>query len=268
MIIKSKIDNINLDNKDKVSIIITNYKKEKYLKYAIRSCLKQEYSNLEIIIVDDCSNRRRSLNIAKSLNDGRLRYFYTKRNYGHYACCNFAMDNALGKYVTFLGADDEIEPSHISDLLRAIKHYKLAAVCTLYNRYNQKNIIVRKNKLCEASILFDKDDIINKIGYFHMVRFAADSEFRERLIACYGNEKFSVIKNCSYRSRMLPNALTTSSKTDGKSIARTGYVRQFYESIKNNNLFFNYKSDKMNFALEEEILVKNFNLNTFGEIKL
>lgn len=268
MINKRKIDSFKLDNKDKVSIIITNYKKEKYLKYAIRSCLKQEYSNLEIIVIDDCSNRRKSLNISRVLNDGRVRYFYTKRNYGHYACCNFAMDNALGKYVTFLGADDEIEPSHIGDLLRAIKHYKLAAVCTLYNRYDQNNIMVRKNKLCEASILFNKSDIINKIGYFHMVRFGADSEFRERLIAHYGDKKFGIIKNCSYKSRLLPNALTTSKKTDGKSIARSGYVRQFTKNIKNKNLFYDYRSEKMGFVLEKEILVKNFSPKTFREVKL
>ena len=38
-----------------VSVLITSYNREKYIEEAIQSVLSQEYTNFELIIVDDCS---------------------------------------------------------------------------------------------------------------------------------------------------------------------------------------------------------------------
>ncbi len=48
-----------------VSILITNYNKEKYLKQNLKSCLKQSYKNKEIIFFDDCSEDKSLLLIKK-----------------------------------------------------------------------------------------------------------------------------------------------------------------------------------------------------------
>ena len=53
--------------KNYVSIIITNYNKEKYIKKTINSCLKQNFKNKEILVFDDSSSDR-SLEILKSFN--------------------------------------------------------------------------------------------------------------------------------------------------------------------------------------------------------
>ena len=47
--------------KNFVSILITNYNKEKFLKKSIKSCLKQNFKNKEIIIFDDCSDDKTKL---------------------------------------------------------------------------------------------------------------------------------------------------------------------------------------------------------------
>ena len=39
-----------------VSVLIINYNNAKYIKRAIKSCLKQNYKNIEILIFDDLSN--------------------------------------------------------------------------------------------------------------------------------------------------------------------------------------------------------------------
>jgi len=269
---KGSIKNFNGGLEGKISIVITNYKKELFLKKAILSCLNQSYKNIEIIVVDDCSAVKKSLNIVKSIGGNKVRYFYTTRNYGHYACCNYAIDQSTGKYVTFLGADDVIAKDHIKDLLIALKKYKLAGVCSLYTRYDKSGKRVGRNgRLCEASILFEKNRLTKDIGYFHMVRCAADSEYRERAIKYYGANKFGVLYSDSYKALYLPDSLTRNKKTKGGSPGRVKYVNQFRKNLKTSkpsSLHFDYKEGMLKFSLEKEIKVDNFDPKTFKEVVL
>ena len=54
----------------KISIIITSYNSEKYLKYSINSVLKQTYDDFELIIVDDAS-KDKSLKIINNFKKKR-----------------------------------------------------------------------------------------------------------------------------------------------------------------------------------------------------
>jgi glycosyltransferase involved in cell wall biosynthesis len=254
----------------KVSIIITNYKKELFLKKAILSCLNQSYKNIEIIVIDDGSDVEASLSIAKNIGSNKIRYIYTSRNYGHYACCNYAIDQSTGKYVTFLGGDDTMERHHIKDLLAGLTKHKLAGVCSLYARYD-KNGRKTKEGVCEASIFFEKNRFIKDIGYFHMVRCAADTEYRERAIKYYGANKFKVLKRNSYKALYLPDSLTRSRGTGAGSPGRVKYVKQFRENLKTsklNDLRFDYNKDSLKFSLEKEIRVDDFDPKCFREVVL
>ena len=57
--------------KKKVSILITNFNKEKFLDECIQSCLNQNYENLEIIIIDNLSTDN-SLNIIEKYSNKLL----------------------------------------------------------------------------------------------------------------------------------------------------------------------------------------------------
>ena len=57
--------------KEKISILITNFNKEKFLDECIQSCLNQNYENLEIIIIDNLSTDN-SLNIIKKYSSKLL----------------------------------------------------------------------------------------------------------------------------------------------------------------------------------------------------
>ena len=71
------------EEKDLVSVIMSVYNDEKYLHESIDSILKQTYSNLEFLILDDCSTDN-SLKIITdySLSDSRIRIFKNKKNKG------------------------------------------------------------------------------------------------------------------------------------------------------------------------------------------
>ena len=64
---------------DVVSIIIPIYNAEKYLKYAIESCLNQTYNNIEILLIDDGS-KDKSKEICQEyvLKDSRIKYYFQK----------------------------------------------------------------------------------------------------------------------------------------------------------------------------------------------
>ena len=257
---------------NKVSIIITNYNKEKYIKRAIRSCLNQTYKNLEVIIVDDNSNKELVSDIARSFRPGAVRLIATSRNYGHYMCCNFAIDAARGEYITFLGADDRLERDHIRVLAAPLnKNKRLAASIGLYNRELEDGSPVGGTKLCEASIFFRKKSFVRDIGYFHPVRFAGDTEYRERAEKFYGKKAIIRINKNTYKALYLKNSLTTTPSTKGGSAARVSYVNSFRKNIKINSgkkLRFDYKLQPLPFALHRDIAVKDFDIKTFSEIRL
>ena len=70
-----------------VSIIMSVYNSEDYLKEAIDSILGQTYANLEFIIIDDASTDR-SLDIVKSYNDKRILLIKNEVNIGLAASLN------------------------------------------------------------------------------------------------------------------------------------------------------------------------------------
>jgi glycosyltransferase involved in cell wall biosynthesis len=272
LIKKSSVEHSGTIISGKVSVIITNYRKEPFLRRAILSCLNQSYEDIEIIVVDDCSNVKKSLSIARDVGSDKVRYLYTSRNYGHYACCNYAMDQATGKYITFLGGDDTIAKDHVRHLLIALEKHKLAAACCQYARYDKSGKRIGKSdRICEASIFFKKNTFIKDIGYFHMVRYAADTEYRMRAIEYYGGNKFGVLKSSSYKALYLPGSLTSDKKTGSGSSGRSGYAKQFIRGLKANkpdSLYFNYKTGSLKYSLEKEIRVDNFDPKTFKEIAL
>lgn len=246
-----------------ISIIMTNYNKEKYIEKSINSVLKQDYKNIELIIIDDASIDN-SLKIIKNFTDERIKIYKTSVNYGTYACRNFGILNATGDFITFLDADDYIDKTHIMLKINKIYETGSKAVCTKYKRFNQIGKPVSDAKLCEASILFNKK-IISDIGYFHQVRFGADTEFRKRIETFYGESSITLIEDLSYKATWSKNTLTSSPLTGQKSTAREIYVEQFLKNLKNkNSLKYNFGADMSFLKLEELSLVKNFSLNTFS----
>ena len=58
--------------KNYVSILITNYNKEKYIKNTINSCLNQDFKKKEILVFDDCSSDKSSKILEKYKTKIRL----------------------------------------------------------------------------------------------------------------------------------------------------------------------------------------------------
>jgi glycosyltransferase involved in cell wall biosynthesis len=89
-----------------VSIVIPACNAEAFIEYTFRSVLAQTYQNFEVIVVDDGS-RDCTLEIIESFmqKDSRIRLF-KQQNAGVGAARNLAMQEAKGKYIAPIDADD------------------------------------------------------------------------------------------------------------------------------------------------------------------
>ena len=93
----------------KVSVIVPVYNTEKYLHRCIDSILAQTFTDLELLLIDDGStDNSATIWDEYAAKDSRVRVFH-KENGGVSAARNVGLDNAKGKWITFVDADDWIE---------------------------------------------------------------------------------------------------------------------------------------------------------------
>jgi glycosyltransferase involved in cell wall biosynthesis len=103
-----------------ISIIVPIYNVEKYLSQCLSSILSQTYSKFEILLVDDGSTDG-SGNICDNYLgvDDRIRVFH-KKNGGVSSARNYGIDNADGKYVCFIDADDWVNSKFLETFVKYI----------------------------------------------------------------------------------------------------------------------------------------------------
>ena len=93
----------------KVSILITNYNKEKYIEQALTTSLNQTYKNFEVLIYDDGSTDRsldlikKYKNISTILNKNKIKKSPPQNQiFGILKL----VKRSKGKYIFFLDGDD------------------------------------------------------------------------------------------------------------------------------------------------------------------
>ena len=118
---------IKYDNKPLMSIVIPSYNKQNIFLKSITSIQNQNFKNIEIIIVDDCSTDNSS-DIYNYLleSDPRIRIFHHMTNMG---CWRSRLDGILysrGKYIILFDAGDLYEDNYVLlDAYNVIEKYNL-----------------------------------------------------------------------------------------------------------------------------------------------
>lgn len=181
-----------------VSIAIPAFKKE-YLKEAISSILNQNYTNFELIIVNDKSPDN-LYEVVTQFKDKRIRYFENTENLGKKSIVynwNRCLSYAQGEFFVLMCDDDIMKPNFISHLLDLSFKYPLCNVFRArrevyneltqytqedplwpnYETYNDflSNTILGKRKHTISEFLY-RTDYIKSIGGYNIypVGFYAD----------------------------------------------------------------------------------------------
>lgn len=108
-----------------VSIVMPAYNCVNTIVESVTSVLAQSHPNFELLIVDDCSNKE-TASVLNALiqKDNRIKVFRHLENQGVAAARNTALEQAKGKYIAFLDADDIWHPEKLKTQITFMREEK------------------------------------------------------------------------------------------------------------------------------------------------
>ena len=122
----------------KVSVIVAAYNVEKYIGDCINSILKQHYTNIEVVIVDDGSvDNTADICDQWSVIDDRIIVIHNEKNIGVSRTRNKALDIASGMYIVFVDGDDMLLPDYL-DYMIELMNTTQGDMCLSTNCYHHE----------------------------------------------------------------------------------------------------------------------------------
>lgn len=122
-----------------VSILIPVYNTAAYLTRAIQSILDQQYTPMEIILINDGSTDA-SETILRSFQDPRIRYVSHAQNMGLVYTLNEGIDLSAGKYIARMDGDDVCLPGRIAQQVGYLEaHPEVSVLATRVSLINEQD---------------------------------------------------------------------------------------------------------------------------------
>ena len=201
---------------DLISIIIPIYNVKDNLNRCLDSVIKQSYTNLEIILIDDGSSDG-SENICDEYAnlDKRIKVIH-KKNEGVSSARNTAINIATGKYIAFVDSDDWLENDCINTLYNEIINQKVDIVRGNYYIDDENNICGVGNLLEFSNEKIDKNNDIKE----NLLKNILNGKFlsyvwlllinRNKLInkKIYFKEKISMIEDTIFYIELLTSDMS------------------------------------------------------------
>ena len=204
-----------------VSVVMSVYNAENYIKDAISSVLNQSYKDFEFIIINDGSIDN-SKNIIESFNDGRI-VLYNQENKGLSKALNFGINKAKGLFIARMDADDICHANRIEEQLNFFKtnhdYIAIGSNATLIDKdgnflyetsvaidwqeikYNLPNV-----PFYHSSTMFKKEAFLKSGGYPENVPHFIEDKILWMRMAQYG--KYSNIERPLIKYRIVPTSIT------------------------------------------------------------
>lgn len=165
----------------KVSVIVPTYNYGKFLSRALQSIIKQTHNDIEIIVIDDASTDD-TQDIVKSYP--QVIYKRNSVNLGVSASRNKGIEIASGDIITFLDADDWLQPDAIERQLPYFADPSIGVVYPLGVRFDNttgKILAQWNSKLVHSGIVTDKlfAHMFMHIGALIRMSVIGNDRFRE-----------------------------------------------------------------------------------------
>lgn len=145
-----------------ISVIVPIYNSEKYLAACIESIITQTYQNLQIILVDDCSDDTSGKICDEfAAKDGRIRVVHreTKGGEGGAKARNTGIDHATGEVLYFIDSDDYIDRDMLDQMYAIMCKEKSDCVVSSFHYVDSegKDLPWRTPELVEYKVMSGRE---------------------------------------------------------------------------------------------------------------
>ncbi|MBR0406753.1 MAG: glycosyltransferase [Clostridia bacterium] len=156
------------EKKPLVSVIVPVYQVEAYLEKCVLSVLRQDMRDFELILVNDGSPDGCGAICERfARQDQRIRYI-RKENGGLSDARNAGIGAAAGEYLSFIDADDFVEPTYLSYLLSLTREAPGCKVSQA-NHFVERNGKSKPSAPIEGTAVFSPRDAFEAVLYHDRV---------------------------------------------------------------------------------------------------
>jgi glycosyltransferase involved in cell wall biosynthesis len=149
---------------DLISIVMPLYNSEKYISESIESVLSQTYNHWELIVVDDKSTDNSSMIVESYAHkDNRVKLINLDTNVGPTKARNRAIEEANGRYISFLDSDDMWLPDKLQQQIIFLNKNNLVLTYSTYETMDENSKYINTRK-CLPIIKYKDMLKSNQIG--------------------------------------------------------------------------------------------------------
>lgn len=181
-----------------ISVVIPTYNRENTIEKCLESVLNQTYSNIEVIVVDDCS-KDNTIEVVKKIKDKRIKLYKLEKNSGACFARNYGVEKSRGKYIAFQDSDDIWIKNKLEKQYNYLLNTDADMVFCGMNRYTKNNTYVQyfpscgfnnkknglfqelyENRISTQCILIKKE-ITDRIKFDNSIRRYQDWDYAIRI---------------------------------------------------------------------------------------
>lgn len=214
-----------------IAVIVTLYNASQYLPQCIDNILSQTFQDFELLLINDGStDNSREICDEYAKKDKRIKVFHEKhRGVAH--ARQVGIDNATGKYLLYIDADDIIAPTILQDLYDNAEEDNAEIVICDYTELTHSGEIYKPQKPSSNSGVSLFNDIMNGKLYGALWNKMIKTECIKRSLVKFP-EELTMREDLVFLSKLLPHINTVAYVPK----ALYGYDRRNTSSLTNNYL--------------------------------
>lgn len=215
-------------NPSRISIIIPVHNGEAYIVEAVDSILKQDHSDLEVLVIDDGSTDRTRDSLARF--EDRIRVL-SQENRGQSAARNAGVRAATGGLIGFLDADDIWTDDHLALMLPHLDEtepYDFVRGHTRFIRMTEEGLESSEPLFMEALVgaCLYRRGVLDAVGPFdESMRAGEDFDWSIRLAESGSREKRLSEATLLYRRH-------DANLTNSKAVTEKGQLHAFRNKLR------------------------------------
>ena len=128
--------------KKKIDIILPNYNSHEFIEKTLNSIINQNYSDWNLTIVDDNSNKKTKDILKKFSKNNKIKIYWLKKNQGAGFCRNYAIKKTKSPYIAFIDSDDIWKKNKLIKQISFMTKNDYSFSYTYYETFGEKKRII------------------------------------------------------------------------------------------------------------------------------